>query len=116
MSLTHEQVKERMRESAADAVAAGKCRSCRKPNPNHGVKLCCDYCLARNAQLQRFKRLMRIKEGTCAVCHRKPFRGGRLCKRHTMEGRATGAKYRANVKERTKQQKCGRKKKSKRMN
>lgn len=75
----------RRKKAAAEmrrAVAEGKCRRCRCPNPDAGLWNECRPCRAKTNEHARRKRLARLACGTCCQCDRPPLPGKTRCEYH----------------------------------
>ena len=70
------------REEMARAVASGKCRRCRKLNPDAGRRNECPGCRFEANATARRNRERRLAAGTCCQCDDPPLPGLTRCERH----------------------------------
>lgn len=70
------------RKEMARAVAAGKCRGCRSPNPDAGRRLLCPTCRVANNATQQRRRAARLSAGHCCQCDSPPLPGKTRCGYH----------------------------------
>lgn len=62
-------------------VAAGRCRSCRRENPDAGRRTQCPECRAKAAAYRKAIRERRKAAGTCTDCESPPLPGHTRCRR-----------------------------------